>query len=81
MPYRIACCSTFVVALVTLVATGCAIPFNAQSEDAEAVPIAVELDSVVALGRIEPEGEVIRLSVPNAADSRVNEIRVAESDR
>ncbi|MEM6521322.1 MAG: HlyD family efflux transporter periplasmic adaptor subunit, partial [Cyanobacteria bacterium P01_C01_bin.70] len=47
----------------------------------EAVPIAVELDSVVALGRIEPEGEVIRLSVPNAADSRVNEIRVAESDR
>ncbi|MBE9063177.1 HlyD family efflux transporter periplasmic adaptor subunit [cf. Phormidesmis sp. LEGE 11477] len=36
---------------------------------------------MVALGRIEPEGEVIRLSVPNAADSRVNEIRVGEGDR
>ncbi|MBD0269472.1 MAG: HlyD family efflux transporter periplasmic adaptor subunit [Cyanobacteria bacterium Co-bin8] len=35
---------------------------------------------MVALGRIEPEGEVIRVSVPNAADSRVNEIRVAEGD-
>ncbi|EDX83338.1 auxiliary transport protein, MFP family, putative [Synechococcus sp. PCC 7335] len=35
---------------------------------------------MVALGRIEPEGEVIRLSVSNAADSRVNEIRVSEGD-
>lgn len=42
----------------------------------EPVPIA----AVVALGQIEPEGEVIRLSVPNAQDSRVNQIFVQEGD-
>lgn len=36
----------------------------------EAAPVT----AVVALGRIEPEGEVIKLSVPNAQDSRVNQI-------
>lgn len=65
--------------LVALVSTGCAV-LGTQPEP-EAVPVAVELDAIVALGRIEPEGEVIRLSVPNAADSRVNEIRVTEGDR
>ncbi|MDB9322951.1 MULTISPECIES: HlyD family efflux transporter periplasmic adaptor subunit [Cyanophyceae] len=45
--------------------------------------IAVEpapVTAVVALGQIEPEGEVIRLSVPNAQDSRVNQILVKEGD-
>lgn len=37
--------------------------------------------SVVALGKIEPEGEVIKLSVPNAQDSRVNNILVKEGSR
>jgi HlyD family secretion protein len=69
------------LALVTLVSTGCALPFGPKAEETEPVPVAVELDSVVALGRIEPEGEVIRVSVPNAADSRVNEVRVAAGDR
>ncbi|PLZ94544.1 HlyD family secretion protein [Fischerella thermalis CCMEE 5198] len=36
--------------------------------------------AVVALGQIEPEGEVIKLSVPNAQDSRVNQILVKEGD-
>lgn len=36
--------------------------------------------AVVALGRIEPQGEVIKLSVPNAQDSRVNQILVQEGD-
>ncbi|MBE9035877.1 HlyD family efflux transporter periplasmic adaptor subunit [aff. Roholtiella sp. LEGE 12411] len=36
--------------------------------------------SVVALGRIEPEGEVIKLSVANAQDSRINKILVKEGD-
>lgn len=40
------------------------------------VPIAV-----TALGRLEPQGEVIKLSVANAQDSRVNELLVAEGDR
>ena len=37
--------------------------------------------AVTALGRLEPEGEVIKLSVANAQDSRVNELLVAEGDR
>ena len=37
--------------------------------------------AVTALGRLEPQGEVIKLSVANAQDSRVNELLVAEGDR
>lgn len=40
------------------------------------VPVAV-----TALGRLEPAGEVIKLSVANAQDSRVNELYVREGDR
>ncbi|GAB4549280.1 MAG: ABC exporter membrane fusion protein [Pleurocapsa sp.] len=40
------------------------------------VPVAV-----TALGRLEPAGEVIKLSVANAQDSRVNELLVEEGDR
>ena len=40
------------------------------------VPIAV-----TALGRLEPAGEVIKLSVANARDSRVNQLYVEEGDR
>ncbi|MEM8543793.1 MAG: HlyD family secretion protein, partial [Cyanobacteria bacterium P01_H01_bin.119] len=66
------------VTLAALIITGCGQP-RSNPEIPEAV--SVDIDSVIALGRIEPEGEVIRLSVPNAADSRVNEIRVGEGDR
>ncbi|MEL6232244.1 MAG: HlyD family efflux transporter periplasmic adaptor subunit [Cyanobacteria bacterium J06627_3] len=66
--------------LIALVSTGCVPSFGSNSEEEDAVPVDVEIDSVVALGRIEPKGEVIRLSVSNAADSRVNEIRVSEGD-
>jgi HlyD family secretion protein len=37
--------------------------------------------AVSAIGRLEPEGEVIRVSVPNAQDSRVNQLLVKEGDR
>ena len=37
--------------------------------------------AVTALGRLEPAGEVIKLSVANAQDSRVNELLVEEGDR
>ncbi len=37
--------------------------------------------TVVAVGRLGPVGGVIKLSVPNAADSRVNQILVKEGDR
>ena len=65
--------------LVAVVSVGCSSPFGAKNSAEPSA--AVELSSVVALGRIEPEGEVIRQSVSNAADSRVNENRVSEGDR
>ena len=37
--------------------------------------------AVTALGRLEPAGEVIKLSVANAQDSRVNELLVKEGER
>lgn len=36
--------------------------------------------AVTALGRLEPAGEVIKLSVANAQDSRVNKLYVGEGD-
>lgn len=36
--------------------------------------------AVAALGRLEPQGEVIKLSVANAQDSRVNQLLVEEGD-
>ncbi|NBD15941.1 MAG: HlyD family efflux transporter periplasmic adaptor subunit [Cyanobacteria bacterium] len=36
--------------------------------------------TVTALGRIEPQGEVIKLSVANAQDSRVNQLKVEEGE-
>ncbi|MEO0352989.1 MAG: HlyD family efflux transporter periplasmic adaptor subunit [Cyanobacteria bacterium P01_A01_bin.15] len=66
--------------LMALVSTGCVPSLGQKTDEDETAPVTVELQSVVALGRIEPKGEVIRLSVSNAADSRVNEIRVSEGD-
>ena len=40
-----------------------------------------QLKQVVALGKLIPKGEVIKLSVANAEDSRVNQILVEEGDR
>ncbi|MEM7556245.1 MAG: HlyD family efflux transporter periplasmic adaptor subunit [Cyanobacteria bacterium P01_A01_bin.84] len=36
---------------------------------------------VTALGRLQPKGEVIKLSVANAEDSRVNKLLVSEGDK
>ena len=43
---------------------------------AESAPV----KNVVAIGRIEPKGSVIKLSVANAQDSRVNQLLVKEGD-
>ena len=67
-------------ALAFLVTVGSVSLLNLRNQEEAPAPAVVKISSVVALGRIEPEGEVIRLSVPNAADSRVNEIRVSEGD-
>jgi HlyD family secretion protein len=44
-------------------------------------PSIAPVTSVVALGRIEPKGEIIRLSVANAQDSRVEQLLVRAGDR
>lgn len=44
-------------------------------------PAAITPVSVVALGRIEPKGESIKLSVANAQDSRIDQLLVEEGDR
>lgn len=49
---------------------------NATETPVEPAPVT----AVVALGQIEPQDEVIKLSVPNAQDSRVNQILVKEGD-
>ena len=54
--------------------------FQAQAEPAVAPTSPIPAKTVVALGRLVPKGEVIKLSVTNAADSRVNQILVQEGD-
>lgn len=75
--------------LVGLLCTNCSRLSSAQPEsqqppsDASAEIPAIEesaISRVIALGRLGPAGEVIKLSVPNAEDSRVNQILVAEGD-
>jgi HlyD family secretion protein len=51
----------------------------AQQKPATIVP--AKPNAVVALGRIQPDGEVIKLSVANAQDSRVDRILIKEGDR
>lgn len=74
----------FIVLVILSLATAC--NGNAKSQMQTAVTqttVAQKNQSqrVVALGRLVPQGEVIKLSVANAQDSRVNKILVAEGDR
>ena len=61
---------------------GCGSEPNTAPKNGEKPSTATKaiVTSVVALWKIEPEGEVIKLSVPNAQDSRVNNILVKEGD-
>lgn len=70
------------VGLIGFSGAACSRLTEAQSEAATNVEApAVPGNQVVGLGRLIPKGEVIQLSVPNAADSRVNQILVEEGDR
>lgn len=71
-----------VLSLFVLI-SGCEINSAAQSQDAatETKPKIQQPKQVVALGKLVPRGEVIKLSVANAEDSRVNQILVNEGDR
>ena len=56
---------------------------QAQNNNKPETPAPKEIPTssrVVALGRIIPEGDVIKISVVNARDSRVNQILVKEGD-
>ena len=61
------------MALISSCATG-----TAQTNPKLVIP--AKPNAVVALGRIQPNGEVIKLSVANAQDSRVDRILVKEGD-
>jgi HlyD family secretion protein len=63
--------------LMTLMLHGCSSGIASQSP----TPIIpAKPNAVIALGRIQPNGEVIKLSVANAQDSRVDRILVKEGD-
>ena len=61
------------MALISSCAAG-----TAQTNPKSVIP--AKPNAVVALGRIQPNGEVIKLSVANAQDSRVDRILVTEGD-
>ena len=72
-----------VVLGLLLLTSACNANSQAQSED-EQTEGKTEISlpkQVVALGKLIPKGEVIKLSVANAEDSRVNQILVEEGDR
>jgi len=69
---------------ILLLGTGCAAFSGAETESLSPTELPAEVvaarDRVVALGRLVPKGKVIQLSVPNAEDSRVNQILVDEGE-
>ena len=54
---------------------------RSQNAEAQTKTRIKQPKQVVALGKLTPKGEVIKLSVANAEDSRVNQILVDEGDR
>jgi HlyD family secretion protein len=72
-------CTTFLVILALCSACN---SIQAQNDDSEIPPPteAVSSNSVVSLGKLIPEGDIIKISVANAEDSRVNTILVKEGD-
>ena len=69
------------IILSLVLISACNANTQAQSQDDTVeAQTPVEQSEVVALGTLVPEGEVIKLSVANAEDSRVNQILVEEGD-
>ncbi len=65
-------------ACIVVLLHGCTSGTAAPPQATPVVP--AKPNAVVALGRIQPDGEVIKLSVPNAQDSRVDRMLVKEGD-
>ena len=72
------------IAIITSVGLGATyfVISQAQSPSPAPEPLTsvAPATAVTALGRLEPKGEVIELSVANAQDSRVNQLLVEEGD-
>ncbi len=64
--------------LVAILLSSCADKSSSQSNVAASPP--AQPNAVIALGRVQPQGEVIKLSVANAQDSRVDRILIKEGD-
>ncbi|BCL33872.1 hemolysin D [Nostoc sp. MS1] len=71
--------STAILSLITCTACS-AMQAQDNSSDSPTPVETVTSSQVVALGRLIPEGDVIKISVINAQDSRVNQILVKEGD-
>lgn len=61
------------------VCTSCKVEAQNSTPQPSPAPVS-SATSVVALGKLLPDGGVIKISVPNAQDSRVNQILVKEGD-
>lgn len=70
----------FVLLLLLSGNTACSAISNSSQAQPQPAPSVQPITSVVAIGRLAPQGEVMKLSVTNAADSRVNQILVEEGD-
>ncbi|MEL6929122.1 MAG: HlyD family efflux transporter periplasmic adaptor subunit [Cyanobacteria bacterium J06600_6] len=74
-------CRCGVVFSLAILTAACSANSQVQSQDQTEVQAEIQQPKqVVALGKLIPKGEVIKLSVANAEDSRVNQILVAEGD-
>ncbi|MEJ1936523.1 HlyD family secretion protein, partial [Nostoc sp. NIES-2111] len=71
--------STAILGLITCTACS-AMQAQDNSSDSPTPVETVTSSQIVALGRLIPEGDVIKISVVNAQDSRVNQILVKEGD-
>ena len=71
------------IAILLLGTVGTYFVLSQRQEQRLAQDVQVEIlpaQAVTSLGRLEPQGEVIKLSVANAQDSRVNQLLVEEGD-
>ena len=73
---------TLIILLVGSAGTYFVLSQGQAQRQAQDIPVEVlPARAVTALGRLEPQGEVIKLSVANAQDSRVNQLLVEEGER
>lgn len=75
-------CVVTSTAILSLLATASCAAMQAQSKPRD-FPVLTDVATstrIVALGKLVPDGDVIKISVVNAQDSRVNQILVKEGD-